>query len=350
MHKIGIAALTTVLVYSTFIFLYYGSVMFLLDGSLAFNSLMLLDLFLAFLFLVSIFWVHTRISSLMTLETFDRLHPMLKAFMEGALVIASTLALLSLVFYFPLHLLFPDVYLPPGRLRTVAVVSTIISLFFYYFVEREQSQKKFQVELLRSAQLQQENFKAQLQSLKNQVDPHFLFNSLNVLRSLIRKDQDQAEEFVLRLSDIYRSFLDHSHELLVPLHQEMELVQAYLYLLSARFGDNLRFKTDVSEEFMNLLLPPGSLQMLIENAIKHNGSTSQKPLLICIYTEENKLVVKNKLQPRLESVQSTKTGLNNITSRYRYLTDEVVDIVRTSEEFIVKLPLLTMEEDESANH
>ncbi|MBZ9730186.1 histidine kinase [Salegentibacter sp. JZCK2] len=229
-------------------------------------------------------------------------------------------------------------------------MTIILSLFFYFLVERERSKRRLQEKILRSTQLQKENYQAQIQSLKNQVNPHFLFNSLNVLSSLIRKNQSQAREFVYRLSKVYRSFLDHSHEQLVPLQKEMELTEAYIYLLSTRFGDNVRFEINVSKDHTHLLLPPGSLQMLVENAIKHNGSTRKKPLIIQICSEKDELVVKNNLQPRLEKMESTRMGLKNITRRYKFLTNKEVKFNTSEKEFIAKLPLLKVEVYENSNY
>lgn len=350
LQKTGVAALTTIMVYATMVYLAQGSLIYNQDGSLIFNFFMLVELGLAFLFLLSVFWVHTKISSFIHSIASRKLHPLLRTFLEAMLVVVSSLLLVSLINYLPLFLLYPEIEPPPGRLRTGYIVSTIISLFFYYFVERERSRKQLQAELLHSAQLQKENFQAQLQSLKNQVNPHFLFNSLNVLGSLIQTNQEKATEFVRRLSDVYRALLDHSHEQLLPLKKEKELVEAYIYLLNTRFGDTIRFRLAIRDEDLSLQLPPGSLQMLIENAVKHNGSTVRKPLIIQIYTEGSWLVVRNNLQARQEKVQSTKTGLNNIRKRYQYLAEEAVSIEETSDEFVVKLPLLKVEAYEGSTY
>ena len=172
---------------------------------------------------------------------------------------------------------------------------------------------------------------------------------MNVLGALIYKDQEQAAEFTRRLSDMYRSYLDNSNDPLIPLRKDLEVTKAYIYLLETRFGKAVEFRLNIAAEKQELFLPPGAVQMLIENAIKHNGSTRKNPLVIHIYTEDDRLIVKNRLQARRNKIISTKTGLKNIRSRYQFLTDKEVIFERTDEEFIAKLPLLKVEIHENSN-
>ncbi|MGA9589968.1 MAG: histidine kinase [Salegentibacter sp.] len=246
-------------------------------------------------------------------------------------------------------LLYPEVQPKPESLRVGYVLSGVLSLFFYFYVEKNRNQQQLQAEMLRSAHLQKENFEAQLQNLKDQVNPHFLFNSLNVLGSLIYKNQEQAVEFTRKLSDMYRSYLDNSNDPLIPLRKDLEVTKAYIYLLETRFGKAVEFRLNIATDMQELFLPPGAVQMLIENAIKHNGSTRKNPLVIHIYTEDDRLIVKNRLQARRNKIVSTKTGLKNIRSRYQFLTNQEVIITKSEEEFIVKLPLLKVEANENSN-
>ena len=192
-------------------------------------------------------------------------------------------------------------------------------------------------------QLQKENFKAQLESLKSQIDPHFLFNSLNILGSLIYKDPGKAVQFLGQLSKVYRVVLDSGRKQTVTLEGELELVNAYIYLLKTRFGDNLQIQTDIPLDRMHYLVPPTSVQMLVENAVKHNGYSAEEPLTIKIFVADKMLIVTNNLQPRLDKEGSTKIGLQNIVNRYRFLTDKPVEIEPTPGEFTVRLPLLEEE-------
>ena len=182
------------------------------------------------------------------------------------------------------------------------------------------------------------------------MNPHFLFNSLNVLVSLIPQDPARATEFTRKLSQLYRSFLDNTALQLVPLEKELEIAEAYIYLLKTRFGEAVKFKIEIAEEAKKFHLPPGSLQVLLENAIKHNGSTRKKPLFIQIFSREDLLFVKNNLQPRLEQVESTRTGLKNIESRYSYLSDRKPKFEKTKDHFVAQLPLLKVETHENTHN
>lgn len=349
-RKVGIAALTTLVVYTIFLYLNHGLSFFSRDGLASLGPMIIMELILGFLFLLVIFLSHSIISSFATSEKFKKLNPVVRSTAEAFMVIVSTIVTLTLVNYLPLFLMYPEIDPNPKNLRIGYVVSAIISMFFYYYVERERYRKQLQAEMLRSARLQKENYQAQLEGLKNQVNPHFLFNSLNVLRTLIPQDQDRAMEFTSRLSELYRSFLDYGAHQLIPLSQELTVARSYIYLLETRFGEAVHFEIDIPEKDQNLLLPPGCLQMLVENAIKHNGSTRKNPLQVNIYSEGGHLIVKNNLQPRLEEVTSTRTGLANIRSRYKYLSDQKVITHKTEKDFLVKLPLLKAEKHESIDY
>lgn len=339
----GIALLTTVMLNVTILLIHYGSLLYDNEGEFIYNQIMPLEILFIFLFLLSLLWSHSKISDFFNSSFFLERKPVYKAIIEMLTVILISLLLLNLVFFIPFTLIYPDVESIPEQLRTAYVLTCFLSLFFYYFVEREKSQKIFQAELIRSAQLQKENFQAQLQHLKNQVNPHFLFNSLNVLGSLIKKDREQAVVFVKRLSDVYRAFLNYSDQQLISLEKELELTNAYIYLLKTRFGSNISFEINVESKYLSCRLPPGSLQMLVENAVKHNASTTRNPLIVTVYTESEKLVVQNTIRPRKEQVKSTGSGLVNIKKRYRYLSNQEVEQNESQTEFIVKLPLLKAE-------
>ncbi|MFD2247428.1 sensor histidine kinase [Pontibacter ruber] len=341
LRLIGIAAITTVLLYYALVYVHNGTIWL-------FNRGVLAELAFAFFFLLALFWSHTLISKFFTSSSLANLPRTFKAILEGVTVILTSVLICYLLYYLPYVYIYElanvQLDLLPTRVRLAYVISSIASLFFYYFVERERNIKQLQAEHLRAEQLQKENFRAQLESLKNQVNPHFLFNSLNVLGSLIYKNQDQAVQFLGQLSEVYRTLLDSGQQQLVPLQKELELANAYIYLMKTRFGDNVQFEVEVPQDKLQLQLPPTSVQLLIENAIKHNGSTSKKPLVVKIYTSGNKLVVENNLQPRLSEVTSTGLGLQNISNRYKYMSDEQVEINQNDSAFTVKLPLLSTDE------
>ncbi len=190
--------------------------------------------------------------------------------------------------------------------------------------------------------LKKENMKAQFDTLKNQVNPHFLFNSLNTLAALIPEDSELAVEYVEKLSKVYRFVLEIKDEQLIPLKEELAAIEAYNFLLKKRFGDNIRFEIDIPEDKTQQLLIPLSIQMLIENAVKHNVISQKKPLDITIRADDENIIVQNNLQPKKAGKNSTKTGLSNIQKRYSMLSDKNIKIVSDNDFFIVKLPLLRM--------
>jgi sensor histidine kinase YesM len=333
-RKIALAALAATAVFHMAVFIQYGT---LWVGTLASYK----ELLLLFAFLLATFWVHAPIARIFGADRLTKPPAPVKALLEGLCVVLVSLVFWLLFFSFPQHYLVPTAEVSPKALRLSLAVSAVLSLFFYYFVEREHVRKNLEQEVVRVAQLQKETFQAQLEALKNQVDPHFLFNSLNVLGSLIHLDPDRAVQFLGQLSEVYRALLDSGAQTLVPLRSEMVLVRAYANLMETRFGAALRVEWDIAPAWEQALVPPTAVQMLLENAIKHNGSTTRKPLRIKVFAADGLLVVENNRQPRTDVVTSTHTGLQNIQRRYQHLTDRPVEIVPTPAAFVVRLPLLT---------
>jgi len=196
---------------------------------------------------------------------------------------------------------------------------------------------------VREAELKAEQFKTQIERnkferLKTQLNPHFLFNSLNVLTALISEAPDQAEEFSIQLSRIYRYVLDKSSEKLISLSDEIEFARNYLNLLAIRFEEG--FVYDLPETYPeNAKIPPLSLQVLLENAIKHNQISKQVPLHIHIKISDNNLLVSNNINTKTPIGDSPKTGLINLKKRYELLGKNI-EIMDSGSEFLVKLPLL----------
>lgn len=204
---------------------------------------------------------------------------------------------------------------------------------YYYARLRKSEQEKD--ELLRI------NLLAQYDSLKQQVNPHFLFNSLNSLSSLIQIDPVKAEKFVEELSHVYRYLLQNSQEELTPLHRELGFIRSYLHLLQTRFGDAFVVNIQVPEGAKHLLIPPLTLQLLVENAVKHNEVSSENPLYLnIVVVEGNWLKVSNNLQKKTGAIPSEKVGLANIMAKYRLLGQAEVQVRDTGAEFIVLLPLI----------
>jgi two-component system LytT family sensor kinase len=181
---------------------------------------------------------------------------------------------------------------------------------------------------------------AKFESLKNQLDPHFLFNSLNVLTSLIGENPAHAERFTTKLSKVYRYVLEQRNKDLVPIEEELKFAKTYMELLGMRFEDAVKFNIPDSISNDALKIVPLSLQLLLENAVKHNVVSSSKPLTIDIYEEGNYLIIENNINPKQAIGKSTKVGLQNIADRYGLITDKVVKIENNNKIFKVSLPLL----------
>ena len=181
---------------------------------------------------------------------------------------------------------------------------------------------------------------AQFESLKNQLDPHFLFNSLNVLSSLIDENPIQAQRFTASMSKIYRYVLEQKDKELVTVEEELNFAKTYCDLLETRFEDSVSFDFKVNEKDLKSYVVPLSLQLLLENCIKHNFATSAKPLHIKIYSENGNLFIENNLQQREQVKESAGIGLSNIVQRYSLLTKQNVLIEKSATFFKVKIPIL----------
>jgi PAS domain S-box-containing protein len=189
--------------------------------------------------------------------------------------------------------------------------------------------------------LQKENLQSQFDMLKQQVNPHFLFNSLNVLTSLIKINPALAESFTEQLAKVYRYVLENKDKDLVPVKTEMEFLNAYVFLLNIRFMGKVKIDVEFDETKEERMLLPLSLQMLIENAIKHNTFSKKSPLHIRLYINENEyFVVENNMQTRETNFASTGVGLKNIKNRYNLLTDMECSFENTGTHFVAKIPLL----------
>ena len=200
--------------------------------------------------------------------------------------------------------------------------------------------KKWRFSLAELERFKKENAEFQFESLRAQVNPHFLFNSLNTLSSLIYEDKEKAELFIRELSDVYRYILENRGRELVPLDQELRVARSYIYLVQLRFEENLAVGMHVPDENLGMMIAPLTLQLLIENAVKHNVISRKRPLQVDIRVEDNTLVVRNNLQRKEVREYSSQLGLKNIRSRYAFLTDKPMEVLETDQEFVVRVPLI----------
>jgi two-component system, LytTR family, sensor kinase len=216
-------------------------------------------------------------------------------------------------------------------LSTVLVIAIYESIYFINELRQSIEEKEL---------LKRESLHAQLYALKTQVNPHFLFNNLNTLSAVIPDNPGAAIDFVQQLSKVYRHILEVSDEQSILLKEELEVLKAYVFLLKTRFGENLNISISVADELLQQRIVPLSLQILMENAIKHNIVSSAKPLHIDVYAGGEHLVVCNTLQKKNQLVESTGIGLDNIRNRYRLLGDRKVEVEDGPESFTVRIPLI----------
>lgn len=201
--------------------------------------------------------------------------------------------------------------------------------------------ERYRDSLVELERFRKENVLTRLATLKAQVNPHFLFNSLNTLTSLIQEDQERATHFVRQISHVYRHILDSRDRDVIELKEEMEILESYAFLVRTRFEEGIQVEMKVDRESLNLMLPPMVVQMLLENAIKHNVISRKRPLLLEVFTAPGPtLVVRNNLQRKSTLEPSTQVGLANIKARYQFLTSRPVEVEETNTHFTVKLPLI----------
>jgi len=224
-------------------------------------------------------------------------------------------------------------------------VALLISAFLHARGFMEELKKTSRKEVVEQ-KLIAKSANAQFESLKNQLDPHFLFNSLNVLSSLIDENPRQAQKFTASMSKIYRYVLEQKDKELVTVEDELEFAKTYCDLLKTRFEDSVGFEFNVRKEDYRRFVVPLSLQLLLENCIKHNFATSGKPLIIKIFSENDTLCIENNLQVREQMKESSGIGLPNIVQRYALLTKRNVFIEKSGDYFKVKLPVLVSKPSE----
>jgi len=200
---------------------------------------------------------------------------------------------------------------------------------------------RWRISLAEMEKYKKENAEYRFETLRTQVNPHFLFNSLNTLSSLVYEDQGKAADFIRDLSDVYRYVLENRNRETISLTEEIRFIRSFVFLYQLRFDNKLDVQINIDERFMNRLIAPMTLQLLVENAVKHNVVSVKKPLDINISTDEDGYItVKNHLQKKTTGVASAEIGLKNISSRYGYLSSRPVEVIETDSEFIVKVPLI----------
>lgn len=207
----------------------------------------------------------------------------------------------------------------------------------YFFLQKSKNAE------VRAEQFKKDSIEARFEALRNQINPHFLFNCLNALSNLVYKDADTSARFIAQLSTVYRYLLFSQERKIVSLQEELEFIDSYLYLLKIRFGENISIIKDITADTDKFHIAPATLQLLIENAIKHNVVSSKSPLRIKIASSNGLISVSNNLQEKQVKDPSSYVGLKNIVSRYEFLSTKAVEITKTENEFIVKIPLVEID-------
>lgn len=200
--------------------------------------------------------------------------------------------------------------------------------------------REWKASIIASEQLKQANLASEYEILKQQVNPHFLFNSLNVLHTLVYKDADLAARFIRQLSKVYRYVLDGRRQKIVPLRDELEVLQAYYELVKTRFGASLQLEMAIDESSESLGIVPLSTQILLENVVKHNAFSAQSPLQARLYTSGEWLWLENPVRRQDKKVDTTGLGLENIRRRYQYVVDREIRVDDHTDVFRVGLPLI----------
>jgi two-component system LytT family sensor kinase len=222
----------------------------------------------------------------------------------------------------------------------VEVRGILISLTFFMFIQllyHSYHNQQVSIELERT---KMDNLGAQYELLKQQVNPHFLFNSLNTLKYMVESRDEHTVQFVLKLSDFYRFTLESRKLDLITLGEELKILDAYVFLLKARFEEGIQLAIDVDRQYYSTYIPPFTLQLLVENCIKHNIVSLERPLHININTEKDLIIVRNHMQLKRNPENSMGMGLENINQRYLHLLDKKIDILSDDQFFTIKLPII----------
>jgi two-component system, LytTR family, sensor kinase len=224
-----------------------------------------------------------------------------------------------------------------------SLITIIINILLIAVLEAFQYFRRHQFTLYKAERLQKENAQIQLQLLKNQLNPHFLFNSLNVLSALIQKDKGRSQAFIDEFSSIYRYILEVIDKPVVELKDEINFAKSYLYLQQIRFEEAVKYDISINASLLNYLIPPLAVQALLENALKHNKALRESPLCINIYNEGEYLYIINNLQEKIRNYVSTGIGLDNLKKRYSLVTSDEPEFSIRSDKYLAKLPLIKPE-------
>lgn len=296
-------------------------------------------LFFVSFFMISITWEFLNFVN----NRLNRVLPFERSISQRILVQLSIGAIFSLLIRFGIYKFgepslgfkLDSLFMASTWVLYVLVSVGINTIFFLkYFIAR------WKESILRAERLEKEKTQVQFDNLKNQLNPHFLFNALTSLNSLITENQQLASQFLQHMSKVYRYVLQNKDKNFVSLHTELDFVKNYVFLAETRFGSSLRIKFEIGESAREQAIVPVTLQILIENALKHNIVDQERPLHIDVFTSGDYLVISNNLQKRKTVETSNKLGLENLKSLYKFLTDRPLIVEELDDRFNVKVPLI----------
>ena len=247
--------------------------------------------------------------------------------------------LVSLVVIF-LKLSMPHLFIDSTVFRQTFFIGVVLSLLSSTIFTAGSFFVQWNEASIKASKYEKKVAQAELDLLKRQINPHFLFNNFSTLTSLIEEDAQMAVEYVQRLSIIYRHILKEEELHVLPLCEELDFINSYLFLYKTRYQDSLIVEVDIPDNLLQKGIATATMQLLVENAIKHNSISRQNPLKIEIFRENNFIVIKNNINPIVKPVESTGIGLRNISYRYELLSKKAIAIEQTKETFLVKVPLL----------
>jgi len=248
-----------------------------------------------------------------------------------AVLLLNLLIRLHLAF---LNIKMEDIHGMMGFMFGQSMMVSVISVMSANVIFLQDRQRQHQIEIERLAA---ENIRSQYSALKSQVDPHFLFNSLNTLNTLIPLDPERAQHYLNEMSNLLRHSLSQKEN--TSLEEELKVARSYASLMNIRYGDALTFEFDIDNRLLGSMIVPFSLQILLENVVKHNTITKAMPMTVRIFTQGNALVVSNPIQTRKEPAQGEGIGLNNLAERYRLNRNRSIEITSDNKTFSVVLPI-----------
>ncbi len=296
-------------------------------------------LFVTFIYQLRLVALRNKtIYNLLTQHQYSKLYLIVIIFIKSTFITMLARAVANWAFNDDEVVTFFDLVFGAIFIATTVIVAFVY--FFEHFINVEENKHRIELQLSRH---ESEKFIAKYLSLKKQLNPHFLFNSFNSLISLISLDAKKAEDFVEELSSIYRYNLLQSDEVVVPLYKELNMITSYIHLQKIRFGSALNYHELVSPTKHKLLLPPMTLQLLVENAIKHNIVSTQKPLNVTIKIDQDYIIVENNLQlkdKQKHSVDSLGIGIQNLENQIALISDEKLQVEVTNSHYKVYVPLI----------